>query len=282
MIDQWSSVSLWHGRTGSQLGIDIDSHFRETGGQGILNALPESAITQDFYEVQTLYFKGMRVVVKFSTCTLLASALTWWNSHVMTVTHDVAYSMTWVDLRKKMIDKYCPRNEMKKLEAELWNLKVIDKIERYVGGLPDMIHGNIVASKPKTMQVAIEMATELMDKRVNTIAKRQAENKRKWEGKSSNEGCMWMENARANQTTSLLESHYGLYAFQVMPFGFGHNAPAVFHGPYEWVMKPYWINCNVFITIISDIFEEKKEQRTPLKQILELLKKEELYAKFSK
>ncbi|GJT25248.1 putative reverse transcriptase domain-containing protein [Tanacetum coccineum] len=52
-------------------------------------------------------------------------ALTWWNSHVMTVTHDVAYAMTWVDLRKKMTDKYCPRNEMKKLEAELWNLKVI-------------------------------------------------------------------------------------------------------------------------------------------------------------
>ncbi|GKB78689.1 hypothetical protein Tco_0945584 [Tanacetum coccineum] len=36
-------------------------------------------------------------------------ALTWWNSHVMTVTHDVAYAMTWVDLRKKMTDKYCPR-----------------------------------------------------------------------------------------------------------------------------------------------------------------------------
>ncbi|GJU07414.1 putative reverse transcriptase domain-containing protein [Tanacetum coccineum] len=54
-----------------------------------------------------------------------AGALTWWNTHVMTVTHDVAYSMTWVDLKKKMTDKYCPRNEMKKLEAELWNLKVI-------------------------------------------------------------------------------------------------------------------------------------------------------------
>ncbi|GJX22595.1 hypothetical protein Tco_0227040 [Tanacetum coccineum] len=36
-----------------------------------------------------------------------------------------------------------------------------DKIERYVGGLPNMIHGNIVASRPKTMQDAIEMATEL-------------------------------------------------------------------------------------------------------------------------
>ncbi|GJR08310.1 putative reverse transcriptase domain-containing protein [Tanacetum coccineum] len=59
-----------------------------------------------------------------------------------------------------------------------------DKIERYVGGLPDMIHGNIVASKPKTMQEAIEMATELMDKRVSTMAERQAENKRKSENTS--------------------------------------------------------------------------------------------------
>nr|GFB58398.1 putative reverse transcriptase domain-containing protein [Tanacetum cinerariifolium] len=40
-----------------------------------------------------------------------------------------------------------------------------DKIEKYVGGLPDMIHGSVVASKPKTMQEAIEIATELMDKK---------------------------------------------------------------------------------------------------------------------
>ncbi|GKC38330.1 putative reverse transcriptase domain-containing protein [Tanacetum coccineum] len=61
-----------------------------------------------------------------------------------------------------------------------------DKIERYVGGLPDMIHGNIVASKPKTMQEAVEMATELIDKKVSTIAERQAENKRKFENTSQN------------------------------------------------------------------------------------------------
>ncbi|GJV00040.1 putative reverse transcriptase domain-containing protein [Tanacetum coccineum] len=62
-----------------------------------------------------------------------------------------------------------------------------DKIKRYVGGLPDMIHGNIVASKPKTMQEAIEMATELMDKRVSTMAERQAENKRKFESNRGNQ-----------------------------------------------------------------------------------------------
>ncbi|GJT65895.1 hypothetical protein Tco_1017375 [Tanacetum coccineum] len=38
-----------------------------------------------------------------------------------------------------------------------------DKIERYVGGMPDLIYSSVVASKPKTMQEAIEMATELMD-----------------------------------------------------------------------------------------------------------------------
>nr|GFC84483.1 reverse transcriptase domain-containing protein [Tanacetum cinerariifolium] len=32
---------------------------------------------------------------KFSTSTLLGSALTWWNSHIMTVGHDVTYAMTW-------------------------------------------------------------------------------------------------------------------------------------------------------------------------------------------
>ncbi|GJW23834.1 putative reverse transcriptase domain-containing protein [Tanacetum coccineum] len=71
------------------------------------------------------------------------------------------------------------KDEMNKLKAELWNLKVkeSDKIERYVGGLPNMIHGNIVASKLKTMQEAVEMATELMDKKVITIAERQADNK---------------------------------------------------------------------------------------------------------
>ncbi|GJX53448.1 putative reverse transcriptase domain-containing protein [Tanacetum coccineum] len=96
--------------------------------------------------------------------------LTWWNSHVRTVGHDVAYEMTWTDPKKKMTDKYCPRFEIKKLEAELMFPQESDKIERYVGGLPDMIHGSVVASKPKTMQEATKIATELMDKRIRSFA----------------------------------------------------------------------------------------------------------------
>ncbi|GJZ02481.1 DNA-directed DNA polymerase [Tanacetum coccineum] len=110
--------------------------------------------------------------IKFATCTLLGSALTWWNSHVKTVGYDVAHLMTWTNLKKKMSDKYCPRDEIKKLEVEMWNLKVkeSDKIEKYVGGLPDMIRRSVMASKPKTIQDAIEFVTELMDKKIHTFA----------------------------------------------------------------------------------------------------------------
>ncbi|GKG22031.1 reverse transcriptase domain-containing protein, partial [Tanacetum coccineum] len=47
--------------------------------------------------------------------------------------------------------------------------KESDKIEKYVDGLPDMIHGSVVASKPKTMQDAVEISTELMDKKISLL-----------------------------------------------------------------------------------------------------------------
>ncbi|GJX42583.1 putative reverse transcriptase domain-containing protein [Tanacetum coccineum] len=105
------------------------------------------------------------VQVKFATCTLQGNALTWWNSHVKTTTPEAAHAMPWRTLKKMMTDKYCPRGKIKKLEFEIWNLKVkgndvvtysqrfqelelmcermfseeIDQVEKYVGGLPDTI-----------------------------------------------------------------------------------------------------------------------------------------------
>nr|GFB35052.1 hypothetical protein [Tanacetum cinerariifolium] len=122
-----------------------------------------------------------------------------------TIGHEAAYGMSWKTLMKMMTEKYCPRNEIKKLEIKLWDLKVkgtnlasytqryqelallcgrmfseeSDKIEKYIGGLPDMIHGSVVASKPKTMQEAIEIATELMDKKICTFAERETASKKK-------------------------------------------------------------------------------------------------------
>ncbi|GJX84355.1 hypothetical protein Tco_0335129 [Tanacetum coccineum] len=64
--------------------------------------------------------------VKYTTCTLLDIALTWWNFHVKTVGIDVAYAMTWKELMKMITEVYCPRNGIQKMENELWNLIVKD------------------------------------------------------------------------------------------------------------------------------------------------------------
>nr|GEY08661.1 putative reverse transcriptase domain-containing protein [Tanacetum cinerariifolium] len=58
-------------------------------------------------------------------------------------------------------------------------LEESDKIEKYIGGLPDMIHGSVVASKPKTMQEAVEITNELMDKKICTFDKCETASKRK-------------------------------------------------------------------------------------------------------
>ncbi|GJZ48868.1 reverse transcriptase domain-containing protein [Tanacetum coccineum] len=211
-----------------------DSHDSGTGERRQVSTV-RGCTYNDFLKCQPMNFKGTEGVVgltqwlekmesvfhisnstvvcqvKCATCTLQGNALTWWNSHVRAVGHDVAYAMPWKTLKKLMTDKYGPRGEIKKLETKMWNLKVkgtdvmsynqrfqelvlmcdrmcpeeLGVVEKYVGGLPDMIHGSVKASKPKTMQEAIEFATELMDKKILSITERRAKNKRKNRTKES-------------------------------------------------------------------------------------------------
>nr|GEW01187.1 hypothetical protein [Tanacetum cinerariifolium] len=64
-------------------------------------------------------------------------------------------------------------------------LRESDEVKKYVGELPEMIQGSVMASKPKTMQDAIEFANELMDQKIRTFTERRAENKRKLNNNSS-------------------------------------------------------------------------------------------------
>ncbi|GJW91014.1 putative reverse transcriptase domain-containing protein [Tanacetum coccineum] len=77
-------------------------------------------------------------------------------------------------------------------------------------------------------------------------------------------------------------TRYGHYEFQVMPFGLT-NAPAVFTDLMNRVCKLYLDKfVIVFIDDILIYSKSKQEHEEHLKLILELLKREELYAKFSK
>ncbi|GJW69527.1 putative reverse transcriptase domain-containing protein [Tanacetum coccineum] len=73
-----------------------------------------------------------------------------WN---MTVGHDAAYVIPWKTLMKMMTENYCPRR-------------------------------SVMASKPKLLQEAIELARSLMAQKVLTYATRQAENKRRMDNNS--------------------------------------------------------------------------------------------------
>nr|GFA53813.1 reverse transcriptase domain-containing protein [Tanacetum cinerariifolium] len=90
-----------------------DSHNSRTGVRRTERATRECTYT-DF-----LNNSAVENQVKFATYTLHSVALTWWNTHVKTVGHEAAYDMAWKTLMKMMTEKYCPRNEIRKLEMEL-------------------------------------------------------------------------------------------------------------------------------------------------------------------
>nr|GEV57358.1 hypothetical protein [Tanacetum cinerariifolium] len=65
------------------------------------------------------------------------------------VGHDASYAMTWETLKKKLTDKYCPKDETK-------------KVDKYISGLLDNIHGNVMSVRPKTLDEAIELADKFV------------------------------------------------------------------------------------------------------------------------
>ncbi|GJR68871.1 reverse transcriptase domain-containing protein [Tanacetum coccineum] len=62
--------------------------------------------------------------VKYASFTLQDAALTWWNNHLKSAGIDKAYAMPWGHFKEMVLQRYCPRNEVQKLESEFWNLKV--------------------------------------------------------------------------------------------------------------------------------------------------------------
>ncbi|GJT85192.1 reverse transcriptase domain-containing protein [Tanacetum coccineum] len=127
--------------------------------------------------------------VKFATGTLTEEALSWWNSFAQPIGIEEAYKITWVEFKKLLIKKYCPRTEVQKMEDEFYHLTVKGNdlktyvrrfqelatlcptmvpdsekmMEVFIGGLPRSIEGNVTASKPQTLEEAINIAQRLMD-----------------------------------------------------------------------------------------------------------------------
>nr|GEX92890.1 hypothetical protein [Tanacetum cinerariifolium] len=82
--------------------------------------------------------------------------------------HDAAYAMTWGTLKKNLMDKYCP----KALMCTKFLADETEKVNKYISGLLDNIHGNVISGRPKTLDETIELANDLMDQKLCTYAER--------------------------------------------------------------------------------------------------------------
>ncbi|GJY54001.1 putative reverse transcriptase domain-containing protein [Tanacetum coccineum] len=77
-------------------------------------------------------------------------------------------------------------------------------------------------------------------------------------------------------------TRYGHFEFTIMPFGLT-NAPSIFMKLINRVCKPYLDKIVImFINDILNYLKSKEDHEVHLKLVLELLKKEMLYAKFFK
>ncbi|GJV41422.1 reverse transcriptase domain-containing protein [Tanacetum coccineum] len=102
--------------------------------------------------------------VKFATGTLTEETLSWGNSFAQPIGIEEAYKITWVEFKKLLIKKYCPRIEEL---ATLCPTMVLDSekmMEVFIRGLPRSIEGNVTVSKPQTLEETINIAQRLMDK----------------------------------------------------------------------------------------------------------------------
>ncbi|GJS23287.1 putative reverse transcriptase domain-containing protein [Tanacetum coccineum] len=189
----------------------------ENGGNGNPNEngrgdrlVSRECTYQDFMKCQPLNFKGTEGViglirwfekmetvfhisnyseksqVKYATCTLLNSALTWWNSHKRTIGTEAAFAMSWRELMKLMTENndlaaYTQRFQ----ELTMMCTKMVpeeeDRVEKFIGGLPDNIQGNVIAAEPTRLQDAVRIANNLMDQKLKGYAVKNAENKRRLE-----------------------------------------------------------------------------------------------------
>ncbi|GJY26876.1 reverse transcriptase domain-containing protein, partial [Tanacetum coccineum] len=196
-------------RVAEALVAAVVTHAPSTQEETNLGSNSSQNKTCNYKEFRAVMHESFREgdIVKFASSTLLDGALTWWNVYVRSVTLDTAHATPWSDFKAMFIRKYWPRNEIKQMENELWNLKVkgtnltaynqhfqelillfpkmvpnADRLlERYIEGLPLNMKVNVTSSKPVDLHEAIDMAQGLMYQVVQELGENSGD-KRKWNG----------------------------------------------------------------------------------------------------
>nr|GEW13620.1 putative reverse transcriptase domain-containing protein [Tanacetum cinerariifolium] len=161
----------------------------KNGGNGNPNENDKGVVglIRRFEKMETIFHISNcpeKYQVKYATCTLLNSTLTWWNSHKRTIGADATFSMSWRELMKLTAENN-DLDDYTQIFQELTMLctKMVpekdDRVEKFIGGLSDNIQGNVIAAEPTRLQDAVRIANKLIDQKLKGYAVKNAENKRK-------------------------------------------------------------------------------------------------------
>nr|GEW03815.1 reverse transcriptase domain-containing protein [Tanacetum cinerariifolium] len=129
---------------------------------------------KEFISCQPFYLNGIEGV---------------WNAYVQPIGIEKADKISWTELKRLLTNKYCPQTEVKKMEDEFYNLVVKGNdlktyirrfqelvllcpnmvpnskklMEVFIGGLPRSIKGNVIASKPQSLEESVTIIQRLME-----------------------------------------------------------------------------------------------------------------------
>ncbi|KAJ0716539.1 putative transcription factor interactor and regulator CCHC(Zn) family [Helianthus annuus] len=131
--------------------------------------------------------------VKYATGTLEGIALTWWNAQVQILGLAAANATPWNDFKELIKREYCTRDDIHKLEVELYHLKMtgseieaytkrsnelailcltmvdppIKRIELYLKGLAPEIQSHVTSANLDNIQDIQRLAHRLTDQAVD-------------------------------------------------------------------------------------------------------------------
>ncbi|GJZ66493.1 putative reverse transcriptase domain-containing protein, partial [Tanacetum coccineum] len=236
--------------------------------------------------------------VKFAATTLRGPALTWWNSKVAILGLDIGLSSMMplsfvvrrlVSISNKVVIFLAHVTEKKPKEKQLEDVPVIRDFPEV---FPDDLLGlppprkvefqiNLVLGVAPVAGAPYRLAPSEMRELINDLFD-QLEGLSVYSKIDLRPGYHQLCIKEEDIPITAFRTRYGHFEFQVIPFGLT-NAPAVFMDLMNRVCKPYLDKfVIVFIDDILVYSKDKEKHRKHLKIILELLKKERLYAKFSK
>jgi hypothetical protein len=162
----------------------------------------------------TLYMSKCTIAqkVEYASSQFQGDALSWWNGHVRVLGREIANLIPFGEFKRMLMDKYCPREEVQKMEGEFWNHtmegldnekytirfheyarlvpRMVDTeekmIERYCYGLSPEVRRLVAAFRPTTLQAAVSATNQMvLDlKRTKGVSDKGKGNKRKNDGSS--------------------------------------------------------------------------------------------------